>query len=215
MTDEDFHILRSLYDGAINYLDNKVQEIIILLKENDQWDNTIFIITSDHGEQLGEHNLFFHVFSLYDYLIKVPLIIKYPIDLNLKGNNMSVVQNVDIFPTITDITNLYDKKLLNQFQGNSLVSDKISNRNSKYAVSELIKPFGPAMIKHKEKLKKFNRKLHCIRTRNYKYIKSSDNLDEFYNLKNDPQENNNLSNIPSDTKQLLKDELDYWIKINS
>jgi arylsulfatase A-like enzyme len=214
MTDEDFHILKALYDGAIKYLDNKVHEIVLLLKDNDQWNNTILIITSDHGEQLGEHDLFFHVFSLYDYLIKVPLIIKYPSDLNLKGKIKNIVQNVDIFPTITDIINTYDKKLLGQFQGNSLVTDKIMNRNQKYAVSELIKPFGPAIMKHKDKLTKYDRKLHCIRTKNYKYIKSSDKLNEFYNLKDDPKENNNLLDIKSDTKELLKEELEYWIKTN-
>lgn len=215
ITEEDFKILRSLYDGAIKYLDNKLHELIVFLKEKGLWDDTLLIITSDHGEQLGEHDLFFHVFSLYDYLIKVPLIIKYPKYLNVKGTNNEIVQNVDVFPTIVDLLNVCDDDLNNQFQGNSLLSDKIKNRHPKYAISELIKPFGPPMIKHKEKLLKYDRTLTCIRTKKYKYIKSSDNMNEFYNLDNDPTEENNLIENESEVKQLLKEELDHWIKINT
>ena len=77
MSINDFKILRSLYNGTIRYLDNKVFEIVDFLKINNLFNNTMLIITSDHGDHLGEKDLFFHMFSLYDELIKIPLIIKY------------------------------------------------------------------------------------------------------------------------------------------
>ena len=66
------------YDGSIYYLDQHLAELYQFLDENKYLDNTILIILSDHGESLGEHNLFDHAIGLYQQLLWVPLIIYYP-----------------------------------------------------------------------------------------------------------------------------------------
>ena len=71
MDDSDFEVLRALYDAAISYLDTRVFEIYSFLEKKGLLDNTILIITSDHGDNFGEHGILFHIFSLYDTLIKV------------------------------------------------------------------------------------------------------------------------------------------------
>ena len=139
--------------------------------------------------------------------------IKYPKNfINHKGVEDKITQNVDIFPTLVDFLKLHDNKILKQFQGNSIISNTIKNREDSYAISELVKPFGPAILKYKNRLQKYDRRLICIRSKSYKYIKASDNQDEFYNLKNDPSEAHNLINSESKVKNALKEELDYWIK---
>ena len=212
MPKNDFKVLRAIYDGAIKYLDEKIHEILIYLINNELFDNTLIIITSDHGDQLGEHNLFSHIFSLYDELIKVPLIIKYPDNIDKNGIENKIVQNVDIYPTILDLLKEGNGLLLKQFQGNSLISNCINKRSLKYGISELLKPFGLAIIKYKSNLKKYDRKLYSIRTIKNKYIYSTDNMHELYDLKKDPNEIKNIINEQSKTAMGLKNNIIKWIK---
>lgn len=89
-TDEQIQGEIDAYDGGIYYTD---QQIDLLLKELDGrgvLDNTIVVITSDHGEMFGEHGLWEHHNSLYKPVIHVPLIVWYP---------QSVPQAMRIFHT--------------------------------------------------------------------------------------------------------------------
>jgi len=212
MNNDDFQILKDIYDGAIKYLDQIVYDIFIYLKNNDLFENTLIIVTSDHGDQLGEHDLFLHHFSLYDELIKIPLIIKYPKNVQINRVETKIVQNVDIFPTILDLLQVDNKFLFKQFQGNSIISSSFNKRNQTYGISELLKPFGPIMMKYKHILKKYDRKLISIRTMNHKYIYSTNGMHEYYDLKNDPNEINNIINMHSNVKSELKNNLNPWIK---
>ena len=64
LNDEEFEIIKALYDGEIAYLDSKLKDIFDTLRELDLLDNTVLIITSDHGENFGEHHLMNHLFCL-------------------------------------------------------------------------------------------------------------------------------------------------------
>jgi len=66
------------YDGALAYLDEQVGILLDTLRARHLLDNTIVVITSDHGEQFGEHGLFEHANSLYRPLLQVPLVVWFP-----------------------------------------------------------------------------------------------------------------------------------------
>jgi arylsulfatase A-like enzyme len=68
----------NFYDGAIAYLDDQLNRLLAELESRGALDNTIVIITSDHGEQFGEHGLYLHGNSLYRPLLDVPLIVRFP-----------------------------------------------------------------------------------------------------------------------------------------
>jgi len=214
MDKKDFMTLRAIYNGAIRYLDYLIFELLIFLMKRRLFDNTMIIITSDHGDQFGEHGLFFHVFSLYDQLIKIPILIKYPKKMGKYGIKNEIVQNVDLFPTIIDLIDVDDEETLAQFQGNSLLSNRIRNRNECYAISELIKPYGPSIEKYRNRLKIYDRTLMSIRTKNYKYMQKSDSMNEFYDLNNDPYEKLNLYNTNIKEIEMLRYMLSEWIKQN-
>jgi len=75
ITDKDFYI--SLYDGAISFADYQVGRLLKGIEELGIADNTLIILSTDHGEALGEHGYYFsHGHTLYDSLIRIPLIIK-------------------------------------------------------------------------------------------------------------------------------------------
>ncbi len=67
-----------LYDGEIRYTDDGLKELVTKLKELEVWDNTLFVLTSDHGEEFFEHDVLGHGFSLYQEVVHVPLILRGP-----------------------------------------------------------------------------------------------------------------------------------------
>lgn len=70
--------LKAAYESTVAYLDDQVYQLILDLEKQVDLDNTIFVVTSDHGEQFGEHDLCLHGNSLYMQLLHVPLLITYP-----------------------------------------------------------------------------------------------------------------------------------------
>ncbi|MEO8636964.1 MAG: sulfatase [Gemmatimonadales bacterium] len=69
---------RNAYDGAIGYLDEEMGRLFDSLATRGALDNTIVILTADHGEHLGEHGLTSHGNSVYRPVLQVPLLIRYP-----------------------------------------------------------------------------------------------------------------------------------------
>ena len=96
-------LVQDCYDSCLGYLDEQLGELFDELKRRGVLDNTLVIVTSDHGEGLGEHNLFFHGETLYRTEIRVPLVIALP------GHNRSMVVSEtislrDLPATIVDLT---------------------------------------------------------------------------------------------------------------
>jgi arylsulfatase A-like enzyme len=67
-----------LYDGEIRCVDDGIGELVDRLRRNGQWENTLFVLTSDHGEEFFEHGLLGHGFSLFQAVVGVPLILRGP-----------------------------------------------------------------------------------------------------------------------------------------
>ena len=204
MDEEDFAILRGLYDGSIAYLDAKTADLARMLKERGYWDNTVFIVLGDHGDNIGEHGLLSHKYCVYDTLTKVPLIVKYPRELGLRGPCDDVAQLTDLAPTLLDVLGIEDERLHAQVEGNSLVSPAIRRRDGDYAISELIKPFGNEIRHMRGKLEKYDRRFLAIRSRDHKYIFASDGRDEFYDLALDPGERRNRIDASHPEKERLR-----------
>ena len=82
------------------YLDSYLHRLFQTLKRLNIYDNSMIIITSDHGESFGNHGIMTHGFSLYEEEIRVPLIIKYPSSKPYTGIIEDPVSLVDVLPTI-------------------------------------------------------------------------------------------------------------------
>ena len=100
----DLHTLRLLYDSNIAFADQHVGEILSTLDRVGLADNTVVVITSDHGESLGERGLAGHA-SLYDWELKVPLMIADPSG-SWRGRVDRQVRLIDVAPTILDLLHL-------------------------------------------------------------------------------------------------------------
>jgi arylsulfatase A-like enzyme len=92
--------VRKLYAGTLFYTDSLLKEFFDELKRLGVWDNTLVIVTADHGEELYDHHGFFHHSpSLYEGALRVPLLIKFP---RQRGRRVVAenVSHIDILPTI-------------------------------------------------------------------------------------------------------------------
>lgn len=76
--DDDKKKIVALYDAAIRSIDGQIGRLLETLQQNDRLDDTVVVITADHGEEFWDHGRFFHGQSLYDELLHVPLIVKLP-----------------------------------------------------------------------------------------------------------------------------------------
>jgi arylsulfatase A-like enzyme len=76
VSEKEREFLLSQYDGEIAYMDGQVGRLLDTLKAAKLYDNTLIIVTSDHGEFFGEHNLLTHLAVPYQEVIRVPLIVK-------------------------------------------------------------------------------------------------------------------------------------------
>lgn len=95
----------SRYDGEIAHVDHVLGRFLQFLKERDIYDRALIILTSDHGEGLGEHGEQEHGIFLYREAIQIPLFVKLP-GRRRAGDVVSVpVQLIDLFPTIARFTN--------------------------------------------------------------------------------------------------------------
>lgn len=160
-------ILSKLYDGNLRYADSQVGILYNKLKSLNLENNTLIVITSDHGEELGDHGYYGHGLSAWDSNIHVPLIIAHPPKIPAGVKIKGMTESVDIMPTILDLCNV---KL---------------PRNKRMDGISLLK-----FIKHPNCSKKYIFSRHTIRSDKYKYIIDKD---LFYNLKDDPQEKINLA----------------------
>ena len=217
MTEDDFAMLSRLYDGEIAYTDHQVGRIAELLKNLRIEDTTALLITSDHGQNLGDHGLMSHRYCLYDTLLKVPLIARLPgmSDAGLRVNEQ--VQSVDIYPAIINMLGLERPSHL---QGESLLPTDLKSKSREFAFAEyLASPSSMAstglledqgMIAHGVGM---DRKMRAVRTLDFKLVKKYDlsEEDELYNIREDPGETRNILGVMPEEAARLGTALDKWL----
>ena len=100
---DDKNYVDASYDAEIYYADINVSKLIEFLKEIDEYDNTLIVITSDHGEGLGENKVYYDHHGLYEWDIRVPLIMKLANKLPEGVEVNGIVTHEDIAPTILSL----------------------------------------------------------------------------------------------------------------
>lgn len=215
VSEEEWDIVKSLYDGEIAYLDYQIGRLFNMLYEEGVFDDTLLIITSDHGENFGEHGLASHAVSLYDSLLHVPLIMIHPSIIPKKKKLSSIVSTIDIMPTVLDLLKIHTRDNEYEFQGRSLYPFD-ENENERLIFAE----YGYAwrarahILGRARKRLKMENGLKCVRTSTFKYILSSSGKEELYNIKKDPSEEMNIASKYPEKTKYLKKELEKELDIS-
>ena len=105
MTKRDIMALRANYAGNVTLIDDQIGNLIEIIKSRGEWDNTILVFTSDHGEMNGDFGLL-HKFNFLNSSVKIPLIISTP-EMRVNGRtgieSGALVELMDVGPTLADI----------------------------------------------------------------------------------------------------------------
>ena len=212
MNEKDFEILESLYDGEYRYLDYRIGQIYDFLDKKGILDDTIIIITSDHGDNIGDHNLMGHTLCLYDTLIRCPLIIRYPEKFPAGKIVKKRVQTHDIFKTIMEVL---DNEIAEIIDGGSLIPEDLKQESKRLIISEFPgHPLLPLELKRfpDVNINMWNYSLKAIYVDNFKFILNSNGSNELYNINRDPEERQNIIEDHPEVAKILEEELCNWTK---
>ncbi len=117
----DIEYFKKEYGAEISFVDSQIERLLQTLDNLHVRDNTMIVVTADHGENLGDHKIYFDHWTLFDSDIHVPLIIYYPKEIPQGKRIKTPVTHIDIAPTILDILGEKHNYLADKmFDGKSL-----------------------------------------------------------------------------------------------
>ncbi len=105
MAPRDLEHIQALYDGEIRWVDDHLASLVDRLEQWGELDDTLVVITSDHGDEFFEHGDKGHRTSLYDELVRVPLVMRYPSRIPAGLRIYDPVRLVDVGPTLLSLAN--------------------------------------------------------------------------------------------------------------
>ena len=179
------------YDGTIAYLDYSVGLLLDEVKKRGLLENTLVIITSDHGEEFGEHDVMTHGNSLYLTSLHVPLLISFPSRVPAAVGVSEPVSLRDLPATVVDLLDVENKY---RFPGNSLARhwDKKSEPGGPIEDPLISEVSGVSFRSEGYPISKGDMK--SLLMDRYHYIRTGDGREELYDVVSDPWEKQNLTN---------------------
>ncbi len=201
------------YDGGINYIDEQIGKIMNTITGMGMQDDTMAVLTSDHGENFGEHNFYFqHGASLYEPSLKVPLIFHCPKLIPKSRQIEHRVSNMSITPTILDIAGI---PIIDKLDASSLIAliNGESNKPDDFIFAESIEEH----FKGNKRVffSGIKGKWRAMITGDLKIIyipHPHEDIFEVYDLKKDPAESNNLFKKESHAFDKLKEAILSYVK---
>jgi choline-sulfatase len=186
------------YDGEVAWCDDLVGRVVSALHDAGMLDTTLVIVTSDHGEALGEHGEDVHGYFVYESTLRVPLIARGPGVAS--GTRIgTVARTVDLFPTVLELMRLGDgqstgsgRSLAAAFHGERLADEP--------AFAESLVPL----------LHYGWSDLRAVRDGRWKYILAP--KPELYDLDSDPGEQRNLENQQQGRARAMRSGLDTFLE---
>jgi arylsulfatase A-like enzyme len=196
VTDEDVQWLIDRYDEEILYWDHHFGRVVEALRSSGLLENTIVIVTSDHGEEFGEHGMFKHGQQLFDETVHVPLVVAGP---GISASrNWSVTENRLMYFTVLDAFGLLDR---NQ-SGLSLFAPRSVPGRGYLYTRYTLRADDP----------RNRRGLAALRTDHYKLISETD-IDgvALFDLTRDPAEARDVAGIDTVVTETMGQELNSWL----
>ncbi len=188
--------IAAVYDASIRDLDTRTGALMDDLAARGLLDDTLVILTSDHGEQLGEHGLFNHNFSIYQALVHVPLVLRLPgtFDGARVGTTVSTMA---LYPTVLDLLSLpapHDELL-----------PSLRDDAPDLAFTELLMPHSYAPGRER-----LNRSYRAVVAGPHKLILANDGQRELYELDTDPMESTDLAAEQPVRREELVQQIEAW-----
>ncbi len=182
------------YLGEIAYTDSIIGKLLSYLDQNGLRDNTVILLTGDHGESLGDHGESTHTFFVYDSTLHVPMILSTPLRETRGKTVLQQARSIDIYPTLLQFAGIEVPEVT---QGRSLLHLVLDS-------TKLEPPPSYAEAYYPQFHFGWSRLL-SLRTTGFKYIDAP--RPELYDLKADPKEEKNIYSDHKDLALQMKREL--------
>ncbi|MBD3166745.1 sulfatase-like hydrolase/transferase [bacterium] len=200
--------LTAKYMGSISYTDYHVGRLFSTLHKEGLLNDTLVVITSDHGDSLTEHGIYFDHHGLYKETTHCPMVLHYPNRFPQGKRIPGFVQHIDLLPTFCELLGIEMPE--SQFDGHSLLGSITGDR--------------PVERDHVFIEESYVQKKAALRTDTYTYIKATDGegwcnycqkvhvgTEELYDLENDPGEENDVTSERPEVAAELRERLDHTI----
>ncbi|ULL15968.1 DUF4976 domain-containing protein [Paenibacillus sp. H1-7] len=189
---QDWAPIVARYYGMISQTDDAIGRVLRALDESGEAENTLVIFTADHGDMCGSHGMMDKHYILYDDVVKVPLIVKYPPLVPQGARCNSFISNMlDLPPTLLELTGA---AIPSFFAGRSfaplLAEEEVADWRPHIVTTYNGQQFGLYTQR-------------MLRTKRWKYIWNTTDIDELYDMEQDPYELLNRIDDPS-CKELVK-----------
>ncbi len=197
----EFEKLEILYDAELRYLDARLGQLFEALDDRGLLDETIVVVTSDHGENLGEHGLMDHQYCLYDTLLHVPLVIRGP--GVAPGRREGLVELKDLHGTLLAAAGLETDPTVDLRGRPDREAIAAEYRAPMPSIERLRTEYGELP----ESALAYDRGLQALRTDDWKLIRGTDGSERLYDLRTDPGEHEDVSAAASEVRDRLADRL--------
>ncbi len=186
----------------LSAVDEGVGQLLKALEESGELDNTLFVVTGDHGYFYGEHGLSVERRLAYEESIRIPLLMRLPSMIKAGSTPEAIALTIDLAPTFIEVGG---GEIPKQMQGRSLVPLMEGKTLADWRHSFFIEYYSDIVFPRMRKMA-----YKAVRNDRWKYIHylEHENADELYDLQNDPYELKNLINDPaaaSEAQQMKKE----------
>jgi arylsulfatase A-like enzyme len=192
-TSKDQEHISQIYDQSVAYVDSQIERLYQKFKRRGVDEETVFVLTSDHGEEFGEHGDWFHrSFKLYDELLHVPLLMAGPSVQSERFTGLTSL--TDVAPTVLEFAGIESPKLMS---GNSMERHlrEGDEPERKTVVGEIYDP---------------NHDRAAVRSERWKIIcDRNENRTELYDIEADPDETQNLATEHDQPKAIQQGLREY------
>ncbi len=192
--EQDFAPMVARYFGLVSQVDDAVGRILDALRASGQWEDTVVVFTSDHGDMCGSHNMLDKHYVLYDDILRIPLLVKKP-GVPHRVSTEYIHNVLDIPASLPDWLGI---ALPVQTHGHPIPLTAQQERGQESIVcTSNGQQFGLYTTR-------------CIHTRKWKYVWNPTDIDELYDLEHDPGEKQNLISRKENLPLVERLRKDLW-----
>jgi arylsulfatase A-like enzyme len=200
----DLELTGLTYDAALLELDRWLGSLLDALRARGHLENTVVAVVGDHGEHLGEKHMLDHQYSVYEPLMRVPLVLWYPPRVRA-GRESAPVTNMDLFPTLLELAGVPVPTVSTAVSLLHPASARIrvgAYASVTTAIIEQTRKRDPSFDP-----KPFQRTLQAVYRERWKLILASDGSRRLYDLGKDPNEESDLAPMGAEIASSLAGEI--------
>jgi arylsulfatase A-like enzyme len=197
-----------MYDAGVSYSDFLLERVVDALREAKRLDRTLLVVVSDHGEMIGEHHEFGHGPGLYQPVLRVPLLLRYPNRIPAGIRVARPVSTAGVYASVLDLVGIAPPRRPHVA---SLLPVLVGKRGGEPVLAERFANHDFPTLADSAPLAKRDRRYRVYRRGNEKLAVTSEGDRFVFDLDTDPSETVNLAERdPAATAQLVA-ELETWV----